>query len=278
MAILLDDKYHTEGDEKQQTRVLSTKLPLDQYESFNLLAEYLFKPGIVENSTPSALLRNYITQILSSYHDDIENYRITKKLSTHDDDLLQPIIMTNTQNKRNLSLDSLVPAKDKDQPEVQDCDNLPIGYKNPLPSSIQSTQEDERYKQIQQELQDTKRELEDLRQQQHQKAEEIGGNGNYIASSTREEKDEYFRLDLNRHMTVIHLIYRNTRNRPHVYIYLEPDKNKDITGIIPDYNFENYKNEKAAKKWIDQVEDDGSYRFSCPIIKDLRRVQRWWCN
>jgi hypothetical protein len=265
---LNDDKNHTEGDEKQQTRVLSTKLPVDQYESFNLLAEYLFKTGVVENTTPSAFLRNYITQLVSSYHDDIENYRITKKLSTHDDDLLQPIIMANTQNKQNLSLDSssvtiqreqlpplvndgrvhqdmnMVPVKDKDQPEVQDCDNLPIGYKNPLSSSIQSTQEDERYVQIQKELQDTKRELEYMRQQQQQKAEEIGGN----ASSTREEKDEYFRLDLNRHMTVIHLIYRNTRNKPHAYIYLEADKNKDINAIVPDYSFEKYKNEKAAKK------------------------------
>jgi hypothetical protein len=76
----------------------------------------------------------------------------------------------------------------------------------------------------------------------------IGGNCNNIVSSTREEKDEYFRLDLNRLMTVIHLIYRNTRNKPHDYIYLEPDKNKDINAIVPDYSFEKYKNEKAAKK------------------------------
>jgi hypothetical protein len=69
---------------------------------------------------------------------------------------------------------------------------------------FKSTQEDERYKQIQQELQDTKMELEDLKQQQHQKAEEIGGNGNNIVSSTREE-DEYFSLDLNRFITVMNL-------------------------------------------------------------------------
>jgi hypothetical protein len=273
MAISLnDDKKHTEGNEKQHTRVISTKIAVDQYESFNLLAEYLFKIGVVENPTPSAFLRNYITQLVSSYHDDIENYRITKKLSTHDDDLLQPIIMANTQNKQNLSLESsnlsiqreqqlplvndgrvhhqdmnMVPVKDKDQPEVQDCDNLPIGYKNPLSSSIQSTQEDERYVQIQKELQDTKRELEDLRQQQYQKAEEIGGNGNNIVSSTREE-DEYFRLDLNRFITVLNLIARHPRNRPHLYAYLEPDKNKDIAQVIAPYNFEEYKNEKAAKR------------------------------
>ena len=84
--------------------------------------------------------------------------------------------------------------------------------------------------------------------QQQQKTGEIGGNGKNVVSSTSEEKDEYFRLDLNRFMTVIHLIYRNTRNKPHAYIYLESDKNKDVAGIIPDYSFEKYKNEKVAKR------------------------------
>lgn len=49
-------------------------------------------------------------------------------------------------------------------------------------------------------------------------------------------------------MTVITLIAINTRNQPHAYVYLEPDKNKEIAVIIPDYSFEKYKNEKAAKK------------------------------
>jgi hypothetical protein len=142
---------------------------------------------------------------------------------------------------------NMAPVKNKDQPEVWDRDNLPISYKNPQPSNIHS-QEDERYAQIQKELQDTKRELECMRQQQQQKAEEIGGNGNNIASSTREEKEEYFRLDLNRFITVMNLIVRHPRSQPHAYAYLEPDKNKEIAAIIPDYNFEKYKNEKAAKK------------------------------
>jgi hypothetical protein len=86
-----------------------------------------------------------------------------------------------------------------------------------------------------------------MRQQQQQKAEEIGGNGNNIVSSTREE-DEYFRLDLNRFITVLNLIARHPRNRPHLYAYLEPDKNKDIAQVIAPYNFEEYKNEKTAKK------------------------------
>jgi len=106
-------------------------------------------------------------------------------------------------------------------------------------------------------LQDTKMELEDVEQQQ-QKTEEIGGNCKNVASSTREEKDEYFRLDLNRHMTIIHLLYRNTRNKPHAYIYLEPDKNKEIAAIIHDYSFEKYKNEKATKKLPDSTSTNSS--------------------
>jgi hypothetical protein len=31
-------------------------------------------------------------------------------------------------------------------------------------------------------------------------------------------------------------------------VYLEQDNNKDIAQVIPAYNFENYKNEKATKK------------------------------
>jgi hypothetical protein len=48
---------------------------------------------------------------------------------------------------------STAPVEDKDQLEVQDRDNLQISYKN-----FQLSQE-ERYKQIQKELQDTKRHL-----------------------------------------------------------------------------------------------------------------------
>jgi hypothetical protein len=49
-------------------------------------------------------------------------------------------------------------------------------------------------------------------------------------------------------MMVMILISRITRNQPHAYVYLEPDNNEDIARVIPAYNFEKYKNEKAAKK------------------------------
>jgi hypothetical protein len=244
---LNDDKNQTDGEENQQTRVVSAKISVDQYHSFNRLAVQLFKNGLIEKPLKSTLLRDCIVNILNQ-HQVIPNQHQVLSLESSNLSIQReqqlPLVNDGRVHHQDMNM---VPVKDKDQPEVQDCDNLPIGYKNPLSSSIQSTQEDERYVQIQKELQDTKRELEDLRQQQYQKAEEIGGNGNNIVSSTREE-DEYFRLDLNRFITVLNLIARHPRNRPHLYAYLEPDKNKDIAQVIAPYNFEEYKNEKAAKK------------------------------
>ncbi len=82
MAISPNDDKSDNTDKNQQTRVVSTKIPVDQYDSFNLLVEYLSKTGVIETSTPSALLRNSITQLLNTYRNDIENYRIAKKQST----------------------------------------------------------------------------------------------------------------------------------------------------------------------------------------------------
>ncbi len=63
---LNEDKNHTEGDEKQQTRVLSTKLPVDLYESFNLLAECMYKNGLIEKPTASSILRNSVLNLLNN--------------------------------------------------------------------------------------------------------------------------------------------------------------------------------------------------------------------
>ena len=78
MAILPNDDKSDNTDKNQQTRVVSTKIPVDQYDSFNLLVEFLSKTGVIETCTPSALLRNSITQLLNTYSNEIENYRITK--------------------------------------------------------------------------------------------------------------------------------------------------------------------------------------------------------
>jgi hypothetical protein len=39
-----------------RTKVLSTKIPIDQMESFNLLAECMFKNGLIEKPDPSTIL------------------------------------------------------------------------------------------------------------------------------------------------------------------------------------------------------------------------------
>ena len=66
-------------DKNQRTKVLSTKLPVDQLESFNLLAECMYKNGLIEKPTPSSILRNSILDLLNNHHDDIENYRTLKR-------------------------------------------------------------------------------------------------------------------------------------------------------------------------------------------------------
>ena len=66
-------------DKNQRTKVLSTKLPVDQLESFNLLADCMYKDGLIEKPTPSSILRNSILDLLNNHHDDIENYRTLKR-------------------------------------------------------------------------------------------------------------------------------------------------------------------------------------------------------
>ena len=66
-------------DKNQRTKVLSTKLPVDQLESFNLLAECMYKNGLIEKPTPSSILRNSLLELLNNHHNDIENYRTLKR-------------------------------------------------------------------------------------------------------------------------------------------------------------------------------------------------------
>ena len=66
-------------DKNPRTKVLSTKLPVDQLESFNLLAECMYKNGLIEKPTPSSILRNSILDLPNNYRGDIENYRTLKR-------------------------------------------------------------------------------------------------------------------------------------------------------------------------------------------------------
>lgn len=56
------------------TKVISTKVSVDRYNRFNILAEYLYKSGLTESHTPSALLRASIDHLLLKYYDKLEEY------------------------------------------------------------------------------------------------------------------------------------------------------------------------------------------------------------
>jgi hypothetical protein len=47
-------------NKNQWIKVISTKISVDQLESFNLLAECMFKDGLIDKPTPSSILRNSI--------------------------------------------------------------------------------------------------------------------------------------------------------------------------------------------------------------------------
>lgn len=68
-----NDKNDNKVDKKQLTRVVSTKITVDQYLSFNRIADHLFKNGLVEKPLTSTLLRDCILNILNQHRGVIEN-------------------------------------------------------------------------------------------------------------------------------------------------------------------------------------------------------------
>ena len=145
-------------DKNQKTKVLSTKLPVDQLESFNLLADCMYKDGLIEKPTPSSILRNSILDLLNNHHDDIENYRTLKRQGPANNNGHQ---LRNTEKNQILGNKHLHPPVNNvdgltrhqgmnrtfvkgvgyPQEKVQDHNKLPMNNKNHEPSSIQSTQE-----------------------------------------------------------------------------------------------------------------------------------------
>ena len=66
--------YHPEHNskkERQQTKVISTKVSVDQYRKFKSLTEYLYQKGLADDHTPSAVLRNQIEDLLSYYGSEV---------------------------------------------------------------------------------------------------------------------------------------------------------------------------------------------------------------
>jgi hypothetical protein len=226
-------------DKNQRTKVLSTKLPVDQLESFNLLVEYLSKTGVIQTSTPSALVRSSITQLLNTYHDDIENYRITKKQRTANNNGHQPIIRK-IENNQILGNKHPHPPVNNDGPtphqgmnmapvreteylreKVHDNNKLPTN-ENLEPSSIQSTKE---------ELKKTKREMQFLGNNEQPRAEDPIAN--------------LYKLDLAKFMYILVMLDRQNKSK---LVYLEVnDVTKEVFHIIPSYGLEIWKKEKADK-------------------------------
>jgi hypothetical protein len=67
---------------KKQTKVISTKVSVDNYNRFNILTEYLYKNGLIESHTPSALLRANIDYLLTMYHNKLEEYSANSTTSS----------------------------------------------------------------------------------------------------------------------------------------------------------------------------------------------------
>lgn len=70
MVTTLDNQLKDNNDRivRRQNKVISTKVPVDLHNRFNLLDEYLFERGLFESFTAYALLRDIIEQLLSEYH------------------------------------------------------------------------------------------------------------------------------------------------------------------------------------------------------------------
>ena len=74
-------KGETDDVRQKQTKVISTKVSVDQHNRFNILAEYLYNNGLIESHTPSALLRASIDHLLFKHHDKLEEYCVNSTMS-----------------------------------------------------------------------------------------------------------------------------------------------------------------------------------------------------
>ena len=145
-------------DKNQRTKVLSTKLPVDQLESSNLLAECMYKNGLIEKPTPSSILRNSILDLLKNHHDDIENYCTLKRQGPANNNghqlinieknqilgnkhLHPPVSDDGRTHRQGMNMD---PVKETEylRGKVQEHNKLPTDNRNLESSHIQSTQEE----------------------------------------------------------------------------------------------------------------------------------------
>ena len=218
-------------DKNRRTKVLSTKLPVDQLESFNLLAECMYKNGLIEKPTASSVLRNSVLDLLNNHHDDIENYRTLKRQGPANNNGHQLINIEKNQILGNKYLHppvnddvrthhqgmNMAPVKETEylREKVRDNNKL-LTNENLEPSSIQSTQE---------ELKKTKREMKFLGNNEQPRAEDPIAN--------------LYKLDLAKFMYTLVMLDRQNKSN---LVYLEVDEaTKEVLHIIPSYGLEKEK-------------------------------------
>jgi hypothetical protein len=224
-------------DKNQRTKVLSTKLPVDQLESFNLLADCMYKDGLIEKPTPSSILRNSILDLLNNHHDDIENYRTLKRQGPANNNGHQ---LRNTEKNQILGNKHLHPPVNNvdgltrhqgmnrtfvkgvgyPQEKVQDHNKLPMNNKNLESSHIGPTQE------------------------RLKEPKEIEAIGNSQQPRAEDPIPNLYKLDLAKYMFTLVMIDRQSKNK---LVYFEVDETtKEVIALIPSYGLEKWKKEKAA--------------------------------
>ena len=219
-------------DKNQRTKVLSTKLPVDQLESFNLLAECMYKNGLIEKPTPSSILRNSILDLLNNHHDDIENYRTLKRQGPANKNGHQLINIEKNQILGNKHLHP--PVNDDGQTHHQNMDMTPVKGSHPqenvhdheVPKNLEPSG-----------IQDT---LEELKE-----PKEVQFLGNYEQSRAEDPIANLYKIDLAKFMYTLVSLDRQNKSK---LVYLEVDEvTKEVLHIIPSYGLENWKKEKADK-------------------------------
>jgi hypothetical protein len=103
-ALAILSKENEDGrlnNKNQRIKVVSTKISVDQLESFNLLAECMYREGLIDKPTPSTILRNGILDLLNTYRNDIENYRTLKNQSMGNIDIHHQLITRNSGYKQS---------------------------------------------------------------------------------------------------------------------------------------------------------------------------------
>jgi hypothetical protein len=226
MTILSKDE-----DGRPGIKVVSTKIPVDQHDSFNLLVEYLSKTGVIETCTPSALLRNSIIQLLNTYSNEIENYRTLKRQGFTSN---TSYVLGNIENGKILGNEHLhlsvnddgrsyqqgmnkAPVKEREdlQEKVHDYDKPLISYKNQQPSHIQSTREE------------------------FKEPQEMRFHGNDVQYRTEDPTANLYKLDMFKYMYTLVMIDRHSKDKT---VYLEVNEaTKEVMHLVPSYGLDAWK-------------------------------------